>query len=121
MVHWPQNILGELIAFQCNTNLFAAKEDMTSSDRVKDLLINSSEAALSQRVENKFQQLEPLNQRGITYLKFLLDDMFCMTNDVVTALQSFLSTFDDEGLTKIVGENVSEASAQVKAVIERLS
>ena len=47
--------------------------------------------------------------------------MFCMNNDIVTALQSFLNTFADEGLTRTVGENVSEVSAQVKAVSERLS
>ena len=94
---------------------------MTSSDWVKDLLANSSEAALSQHVDEKFQQLEPLEKGGITYLKFLLDIMLCMTNDVVTALQYLLKTFDDEGLTKIVRGNVSEASAEVKAVIKRLS
>ena len=60
---------------------------MTSSDWVEDLLINLSEAALLQRVEEKFQQLEPLDQGGTTYLKFLLDEMLCMANDAVTALQ----------------------------------
>ena len=44
-----------------------------------------------------------------------------MTNDFTTELQSFLKTFSDDVLTKTVGENVSEASAQVKAVIERIS
>ena len=44
-----------------------------------------------------------------------------MTNDVVTSLQSFLKAFADEGLTKTVGGNVSEASAQIKSVSERLS
>ena len=39
---------------------------MTSIDWVKDLLVNSSEAALSQRVDEKFQQIEPLEQGGIT-------------------------------------------------------
>ena len=44
-----------------------------------------------------------------------------MTNDVVSALQTFLKTFSDIGLTKTVGENVTEATAQVKAVYKRLS
>ena len=44
-----------------------------------------------------------------------------MTNDVVSALQTFLKMFADVGLTKTVGENVAEATAQVKAVCERLS
>ena len=42
LVHWSQINLGGVIAFQCNTNLFAAEEDMNSSDWVKDLLVNSS-------------------------------------------------------------------------------
>ena len=109
-----------MIAFQRNTNLFAAEEDMTSSDWVKDLLVNSSEAALSQRLDKEFQQFEPIKQWGITYLKFLYE-MFFMTNGVVTAFKLFLKAFADEGLTKTVGENVSEASVQVKAVSERLS
>ena len=46
--------------------------------------------------------------------------MFYMKNDVVAELQSFLKAFADKGLTNTVGENVSEASAQVKTVIERL-
>ena len=57
LVHWSQINLGEVIAFQFNTHLFAAEEDMTSSDWVKDLLVNLSETALSQRVEKKFQHL----------------------------------------------------------------
>ena len=57
LVHWYQINLGEVISFQCNTNLFAAEEDMTSSDWVEDLLVNSIEAALSQLVEKKFQQI----------------------------------------------------------------
>ena len=88
---------------------------------MKDLLVNSSEATLSQSVDEKFRQLEPLDQGVITYLKFLLHEMFCVTNYVVTELQSFLKAFADEGLTKTVGGNVSEASAQIKSVSERLS
>ena len=47
--------------------------------------------------------------------------MFCITNDVVSSMQTVLKTFTDVGLTKTVGENVAEATAQVKAVCERLS
>ena len=76
---------------------------MTSSDWVEDLLINSSEAALLQRVKDKFQQLEPLEQGVITYLNLLLYEMSCMKNDVFTALQLFLKAFADERLTNTVG------------------
>ena len=60
LVHWSHINLGEVIAFQCDKNLFAYEEDMTRSDWVKDLLNNSSESALSQRVDEKFQQIKPL-------------------------------------------------------------
>ena len=51
----------------------------------------------------------------------MLEKMFCMTNNVVAALQTFLKKFSEEVLSKTVGENVSEISAQVKAVSERLT
>ena len=84
-------------------------------------MVNSSEAELKQRVDEKSEKLESLKQGGITYLKFMLDEMFCMSNGFVAALQTFLNNFAEEGLSKMVGENVSEISAQVKAVIRRLT
>ena len=62
-----------------------------------------------------------LEMSPITYLKLLLDEMFCMTNNVVSVLQTFLKTFAGVGLTNMVGENVSKATAQVKAFCERHS
>ena len=47
--------------------------------------------------------------------------MFCMTKDVVAALQTFLKSFSEEDILKTVRENVSEILAQVKAVRERLT
>ena len=47
--------------------------------------------------------------------------MFYMTNDVVAALQTFPKNFALEVLSKTVGENVLEISAQIKAVSGRLS
>ena len=47
--------------------------------------------------------------------------MFCMTKDVVAALQTFLKNFSEEGLSKAVGENVSDISAQVKTLSESLT
>ena len=73
LVHWSQVYLTEVIAYQRDTNQYALEEDMTSSDWVKDLMVNSSEAELKQRVEEKFENLELLEQGGITYLKFMLD------------------------------------------------
>ena len=80
---------------------------MTSSDWIKDFLMNSSEPELLERVTEKFEKLDYLAQGGITYLKYMLDEMFCMTNNVVTALQTFIKTFSEEGVSKTIGENVS--------------
>ena len=94
---------------------------MASSDWMKDLLVNSSEATLTQLVDEKYQALDSLERGGVTYLKLLLDEILCMTNDVVSSLQMFLKIFADVGLTKTAGDNVAEATAQVKAVCESLS
>ena len=70
---------------------------MTSSDWVKYLFTNLSKAESNQKVDENFEKLEELEQGGITYLKFFMDEMFCMLNDVVLALQTFLKTFVEEG------------------------
>ena len=54
-------------------------------------------------------------------MKYMLDEMFCMTNDVVTALHKFIKTFAKEGVSEKIGENVSEVMAQLRSVSERLS
>ena len=73
LVHWSQINMAETIAFQHDTSSFASEQDMTSSDWVKDLLANSSEADLMQQVDEKFEKFDPLEQGGITYLNFLLE------------------------------------------------
>ena len=67
---------------------------------MKDILTNSSEIELKKQVDEKFENIDALKQGGITYLEFLLDKMFCMINDVVTAFQKFLKTFAEDGLSK---------------------
>ena len=73
VVRWYHINLAETVAFHRDTNSFASEEDMTSSDWVKDLLANSSEAELMQQVDEKFEKFDPLEQGGITYLNFLLE------------------------------------------------
>ena len=76
---------------------------------------------MKHRVGEKFEKLESIEQGGITYLKFMLDEMLCMTNNEVATLQTFLNNFAEEGLSKTEGENVLEISAQVKAVSKRFT
>ena len=72
LVHWYQINLAKNIAFQCDKKYFLLEEDMMSSDWVKYLLTNSSKSELKQRVDEKFYKIDPLQQGGITYLKFFL-------------------------------------------------
>ena len=53
------------MAYQWDTNQYALEEYMTSSDWVKDLMVNSSEAELKQRFDKNFKKLESLEQGGI--------------------------------------------------------
>ena len=76
LVHWSQIELLEVKAYQLDTNRYASEEDMTSSDWVKDLMMNSSEVELKGRVDEKFEKLDSLEQGGITYLKLMLDECF---------------------------------------------
>ena len=49
---------------------------MTGSDWIKYLLMNSSEPELLERVTETFEKLDSLVQGGITYFKYMLDEMF---------------------------------------------
>ena len=82
LVHWSQVYLTEVIAYQRETNQYASGEYTTSSNWVKDQMMNSSKAELMQRFDKKSEKLELLKQGGITNLKFMLDKMFCITKDV---------------------------------------
>ena len=121
LTNWSQVDDADIIAFHQDTNRYALHTDMTSSDWLKDLLMNSSEPELLESVTEKFEKLDSLAQGGIMYLKYMLDEMFCMANDVVTAIHTFIKTFFEEGVLKKIGENVLEVTAQLRAVSERLS
>ena len=71
-------------------------------------------------MDENFDKINPIEQGGITYLKFFLEENFCMMNDFVTSFQKPLKTFTEEGSSKKVGENVLEAAAQIKVDSERL-
>jgi len=48
------------------------------------------------RLDEKYEQLLEYEQGGITYLKLALDEMFTMSNMVITSLQKFLKKFAQE-------------------------
>ncbi len=51
---------------------------------VKELLTNSCDINLEKCIDEKFDLLYEYEQGGITYLKIVLDEMFTMSNMVVT-------------------------------------
>ena len=71
LVHWLQVDVTEAMAYQPDTNQYASEEDITISDWVKELMVNSSEAELKQQVDKTFDKLESIEHDGITYLKSL--------------------------------------------------
>ena len=50
LTHWSQVDVADIIAFHQDTNQYASDADTTSSNWLKDLLMNSSEPELLERV-----------------------------------------------------------------------
>jgi hypothetical protein len=67
------------------------------------------------RIDEKFDQLFEYKQRGITYLKIVLDEMFTMSNMVITLLQKCLKQFAQEGLARVHNEGV-QCAEQIAVV-----
>ncbi len=73
---------------------------------VKEFLTNSCNINLVKRLDEKFNQLFEYEQGGITYLKIALDEMFKMSNMVITLLQKFLMQFAQEGVARVPNEDL---------------
>ncbi len=57
----------------------------------------------------------------MTYIKIALDEMFTISNTVVTTLQGFFEAFAKDGIVKVPNEDVRAAMEQIIAVAERLA
>jgi hypothetical protein len=68
---------------------------------VKEFLTNMCDINLVKPIDEKFNQLFEYEQGGITYLKIALDEMFTMSNMVITSLQKFLKRFTQEGVARV--------------------
>ena len=55
--------------------------------------MKSLDPALIKRVEEKYEALDGIYQGGITYIKIDIDDMFIMSDVVITSLQEFFNNF----------------------------
>ncbi len=105
--HWSKLSLKHLYACQRDTFDWCTDEDdLTSMEWVEEFLTNSCDINLVKRIDEKFDQLFEYEQGGITYLKIGLDEMFTMSNIVITSLPKFLKQFAQEGVAKVPIEDV---------------
>jgi len=68
-------------------------ENCRSSAWLLAFLHNSCTLELKDGIEDSFESLEPLEKGGSTYLYLIMFHMFPMTTNIVTALQSIVTTF----------------------------
>ena len=120
--HWSKVSLSVVAQFQQDSyEACQDDEDIVSCEWTKELFTNSSDPALTKRVKEKYEALSSLQQGGITYLKIALDEMFTMSDVVITSLQEFFKTFARDGVAKFPHENVALLVQQINAVAERLA
>jgi hypothetical protein len=84
-------------------------------------LLESSDGLLVTRIDKQFEDLSLYEQDGVTYIKIALDEMFTISNTVVTTLQGFLENFAKDGIAKVPNKDLRVAMEQIVAVAERLA
>ena len=119
--NWGKLSLCQCKAWQQDSFDYASIEDLTSMEWAKSLMMNSCDALLAEQIDKKFEDLAHYKQGGITYIKIALDEMFTISNTVVTTLQGFFENFAKEGIAKVPNEDVRLATEQIIAVAERLA
>jgi hypothetical protein len=100
---------------------YACTNDLTSMEWTKSLMMNTCDVLLVDRIDKKFDELDLYNQGGVIYIKIALDEMFTISNTVVTTLQGFFEAFAKDGIAKVPNEDVRAATEQIIAVAERLA
>jgi len=84
-------------------------------------MMNSCDVLLVDRIDEKFDELDLYEQGGVSYIMIALDEMFTISNSVVTTLQRFFEAFANDGIAKVPNEDVRAATEQIIAVAERLA
>ena len=119
--NWGKLTLQQCRAWQRDSYDYASLEDLTSMEWAKSLMMNSCDALLVERIDEKFEDLSLYEQGGVTYIKLALDEMFTISNTVVATLQGFFENFAKDGIAKVPNEDVRVATEQIVAVAERLA
>jgi hypothetical protein len=90
-------------------------------ERVKEFLTSLCDTNLVKGIEKKYNQLFEYEQGGITYLKIMLDEVFTVSNMVITMLQKFLKQNAHEGVARVPNKDVWLCAKQVAAMCARLA
>jgi hypothetical protein len=116
--HWSKIIsLEHACAWQRDTfDWCTDKNNLTSTEWVKELLTNSCDVDLVKPIDKKFDCLAEYEQGGIKYLKMALDEMFTMSNVVIMSLQCYLKQFAQEGIAKVLNKDVRVCFKQLVAM-----
>ena len=88
-------------------------ECIVSCEWTKEIFINFSYTYIIKRVEEKYEALDGLEQEGIAYLKIAFDDMFNMSDVVITSLYEVFKNFDRYGVAKYPSKNVALIVQQI--------
>ncbi len=107
--------------WQCDSFDYASPDDLTRMEWAKSLMMNSCDVLLIDRIDEKFNELDLCEQGGVTYIKIALDEMFTVSNTVVTTLQGFFEAFTKDGIANVPNEDVRAATEQIIALAERLA
>ena len=119
--NWGKVTLKQCRNWQRDSFDYACTEDLTSMEWAKSLMMNSCDVLLVDRIDEKFDELDLYEQGGVTYIKIALDEMFTISNTVVTTLQGIFEAFAREGIAKVPNEDVRASTEQIVAVAERLA
>jgi hypothetical protein len=60
--------------------------------------LDSSDGLLVIRIDKQFEDLSLYEQGGVTYIMIALNEMFTISNTVVTTLQGFLENFAKDSI-----------------------
>ncbi len=120
MKNWGKLTLQQCCAWQQDSFDYASLEDLTGMEWANSLMMNSCNALLIEQINKKFKDLSLFELGGVTYIKLALDEMFTISNTVVTTLQGFFENFAKDGIAKVPNEDVHVATEQLIAVVERL-
>jgi hypothetical protein len=108
--NWGKLTLQQCCAWQQDSFDYASLEDLTSIEWAKSLMMNSCNALLVKQINKKFEDLFLFEQGIENYIKLVLEEMFTISNTVVTALQCFFENFAKDGIAKVPNEDIRVAT-----------